>query len=312
MTAMADTTPATTPWFGVHTGLQRTSTDELIALWHRIEELGFDWISIWDHFYAADASGDPDCLEAVACHAALATVTERVRCGSLVYSAGYRHPAVLANALATIDHLSGGRAVLGMGGGWLENEYRVYGIDYPSPGTRLRRLGESIQCVQSLLNGDGPTDFDGEFFHLEGAQCVPRPVQAHLPVWVGGGGEKVTLRIAAEHADGWNIPFVSPEAWAHKSRILDEHCAAVGRDPKAVARTVNVGIAQDDDDLRAQFAGMAEFVRPGVLVGVGQQLVDRVGEYLDAGAEAVILAMRTPFDLDALDRFADTVLPAFA
>lgn len=299
------------PWFGVHTGLQRTSTAELIDLWKRIESLGFGWASIWDHFYAADGTGDPDCLEAVACHAAMATVTDRVRCGSLVYSAGYRHPAVLANALATIDQLSNGRAVLGMGGGWAEGEYRAYGIPYPSPGTRLRILSESIQCVQSLLNGE-TTNFEGEFFTMTDAQCVPRPVQAHLPVWVGGGGEKVTLRIAAEHADGWNIPFVAPEEWARKSAILDGHCAAVGRDPKAVTRTVNVGIAKDDDDLRQQFGKIAEFVRPGVLMGEGQELVDRVGEYVDAGAEAVILAMRTPFDLAALDRFAETVIPAFA
>lgn len=301
---------ASSPWFGVHTGLQRTSTDELISLWKRIEELGFEWASIWDHFYAADGSGDPDCLEAVSCHAALAVVTERIRCGSLVYSAGYRHPAVLANAIATIDQLSGGRAVLGLGGGWLEGEYAAYGIPYGSAGERLRRLGESIQCVQSLLNEDR-TNFEGEFFTMTDAQCVPKPVQDHLPVWVGGGGEKVTLRVAAQYADGWNLPFISPEEWARKSGILTAHCEDVGRDPKAVTRTVNVGIAKDDDDLRQQFANIAEFVRPGVLMGEGQELVDRVGEYIDAGAEAVILAMRTPFDLEALDRFAETVIPAF-
>jgi alkanesulfonate monooxygenase SsuD/methylene tetrahydromethanopterin reductase-like flavin-dependent oxidoreductase (luciferase family) len=247
----------------------------------------------------------------VACHAALATATERIRCGSLVYSAGYRHPAVLANAIATIDQLSNGRAVLGLGGGWLEGEYRAYGIPYGSPGERLRRLGESIQCIQSLLNEDR-TNFEGEFFTMTDAQCVPKPVQDHLPVWVGGGGEKVTLRVAAQYADGWNLPFISPEEWARKSGILTAHCEDVGRDPAAITRTVNVGIAKDDDDLRQQFDKIAEFVRPGVLMGEGQELVDRVGEYVEAGAEAVILAMRTPFDLEALDRFAETVLPAFA
>lgn len=299
------------PWFGVHTGLQRTSTGELVDLWKRIEELGYGWASIWDHFYAADGTGDPDCLEAVACHTALAMATERIRCGSLVYSAGYRHPAVLANALATIDHLSGGRAVLGLGGGWAEVEYRAYGIDFPSAGTRLRMLEESIQCVRSLLHHDR-TDFQGEFFTMTDAQCVPRPVQDHLPVWVGGGGEKVTLRIAAAHADGWNIPFVSPETWARKSAILDEHCAEVGRDPKAITRTVNVGLVRDEDDLRQAFGGIADFVRPGVLIGAGQELVDRVGEYLDAGADAVIIAARAPFDVPALERFAEAVIPAYA
>ena len=124
-------------------------------------------------------------------------------------------------------------------------------------------------------------------------------------------GEKVTLRVAAQYADGWNLPFISPEEWARKSAILDGHCDAVGRDPKAVTRTVNVGIAKDDADLRQQFDKIADFVRPGVLMGEGQELVDRVGEYIEAGAEAVIVAMRTPFDLEALDRFAETVIPAF-
>ncbi|MCB0972617.1 MAG: LLM class flavin-dependent oxidoreductase, partial [Acidimicrobiales bacterium] len=138
-----------------------------------------------------------------------------------------------------------------------------------------------------------------------------KPVQDHLPIWVGGGGEKVTLRIAAEHADGWNIPFVGPDAWAHKNQVLTQHCDDVGRDPSDITRTVNLGLARDDDDLRAQFAEISEFVRPGVLNGRGQELVDRIGEYVDAGAEGVILALRSPFDTDALDAFAAEVLPAF-
>ena len=305
---MADASSA--PWFGVHTGLQRTTTSELIGLWRQIEDLGFDWISIWDHFYAADGSGDPHCLEAVACHAALATVTERVTCGSLVYSAGYRHPAVLANAIATIDQLSDGRAALGLGGGWLRGEYDAYGIPYGTPGERLALMRESITCVRSLLRNE-VTNFDGEHFTMNDARCEPKPVQDHLPIWVGGGGEKVTLRIAAEHADGWNIPFVGPDAWAHKNQVLTQHCEDLGRDPSEVARTVNLGLARDDDDLRAQFAEIAEFVRPGVLNGSGQELVDRIGEYVDAGAQGIMLALRSPFDTDALDAFAAEVLPAF-
>ena len=120
--------------FGVHAGLQNTSIAELQGLWRRIEELGFDWISIWDHFYAADNTGNPHCLEAITTHAALASTTERVQCGSLVYSAGYRHPAVLANAIATLDQIAEGRVVLGLGGGWLQQEYDVYGMHYGTPG----------------------------------------------------------------------------------------------------------------------------------------------------------------------------------
>ena len=303
--------PAMTVRFGVHTGLQRTSIAELQGLWSRIEELGFDWISIWDHFYAADGTGDPDNLEAVVTHAALAASTSRVRCGSLVYSAGYRHPAVLAKAMATLDQLADGRVTLGLGGGWLAQEYRDYGIPFGTAGERLALLRESIQCIRGLLTKD-VTDFAGEHVTLTGARCEPKPVQARLPIWVGGGGERVTLRIVAEHADGWNIPFVSPEEWARKSAVLDEHCAAVGRDPGDVTRSVNVGMAFTEEELAAQFGAIAEFVRPGVLTGSTQEVIDRVGAYVEAGAEWVILAMRSPFDRDGLERFAAEVLPAFS
>jgi alkanesulfonate monooxygenase SsuD/methylene tetrahydromethanopterin reductase-like flavin-dependent oxidoreductase (luciferase family) len=295
--------------FGVHTGLQHTSIAELNELWGRIETLGFEWISIWDHFYAADGSGDPHCLEAVTAHAALAAATTDVTCGSLVYSAGYRHPAVLANAMATLDQIAEGRVVLGLGGGWMKHEYAAYGMRYGSPGERLRMLSEYIQCVRGLLTQD-TTTFAGEFFTLTDAKCEPKPLQGRLPIWVGGGGEKVTLPIVAEHADGWNVPFIAPDEWARKAMVLDEHCAAVGRDPKEITKTVNVGMAFTDEELTRQFGPMANFVKPGVLSGSVQAMVDKVSGYVGAGAEQVILAMRAPFDRDGLERFASEVIPA--
>jgi len=294
--------------YGVHTGLQRTGTDELRDLWRRIEGLGFDWISIWDHFYAADLS-DFHCHEAVASHAALACSTERVRCGSLVYCAAYRHPAVLANAITTIDHLSGGRADLGLGAGWSEAEYTAYGIPFPGPKIRLDLLEEAARVIRSLLREE-TTDFHGTYFDLTDARCEPKPVQAELPIWIGGGGEKVTLRIAAEHADGWNVPFIPPDEWARKSKVLDEHCATVGRDPAEIVKTVNVGMAFTEEELTRQFGRMASYVKPGVLSGSVQEMVDKVGGYVEAGAQWVILAMRAPFDRDGLERFATEVVPA--
>src|SRR5256714_11612991 len=166
--------------FGVHAGLQNTSMEALRALWRRVEHLGFGWISIWDHFYSATLGDDPECLEAVATHAALACDTTRVRCGSLVYSVGYRHPAVLANAISTIDHLSGGRADLGLGAGWSQIEYQAYGIPFPSVGQRLDILEESIQCVRGLLR-DTTTTFQGKHFQLTDARHEPTPDQAALP-----------------------------------------------------------------------------------------------------------------------------------
>ena len=295
--------------FGVHTGLQNTSIAELQELWARIEALDFDWISIWDHFYAADNTGNPHCLEAITSHTALAASTTRVTCGSLVYSAGYRHPAALANAIATMDQVANGRIVLGLGGGWLQAEYDAYGLHYGSAGERLRMLNEYIQCVRGLLTQER-TSFSGEFFTLTDAQCEPKPVQARLPIWIGGGGEKVTLRLVAEHADGWNVPFIPPDEWARKSKVLDEHCATVGREPAEIVKTVNVGMAFTEEELTRQFGRMANYVKPGVLSGSVQEMVDKVGGYVEAGAQWVILAMRAPFDRDGLERFATEVVPA--
>jgi F420-dependent oxidoreductase-like protein len=289
--------------FGVHTGLQHTTAESLRGLWRRIEDLGFGWISIWDHFYAATGVDDAENLEAVALHAALACDTTHVRCGSLVYSVGYRHPAVLAKMISAIDHLSGGRADLGLGAGWSQIEYEAYGIPFPSVKVRMDQLEEAIQCVRGLLR-DEVTTFQGEHFRLSNARCEPRPVQAELPIWVGGGGEQRTLRIAARWADGWNVPFIDPATFAHKRAVLHRHCDEVGRDPAAIRCAVNVGLAWTDDSLRGQFGAMAEFVRPGVLTGSDAQVIDRIGEYVAAGADQVNLALRAPFDAEALDRFS--------
>jgi len=293
--------------FGVHTGLQHTTMDELRDLWRRIEALGFDWISIWDHFYAADMSGY-HCHEAVAAHAALACETSRVRVGSLVYCAGYRHPAVLANAIVTIDHLSGGRADVGLGAGWSQAEYEAYGIPFPGVGARLDLLAEHARVVRSLLREE-VTNHHGEHFDLTDARCEPKPVQSALPIWIGGGGEKRTLRIVAEVADGWNVPFVDPATFGHKRSVLAQRCDALGRDPAEIRCAVNVGLAWDDDSLRLQFGGLAEYVRPGVLGGSDGEVVDRIGEYVAAGADQVNIALRAPWDAEALDRLAPLLAP---
>ncbi len=294
--------------FGVHTGLQYVSIADLRAAWRRIEDAGYDWISIWDHFYAADLTGGAECLEAVATHSVLAVDTERVRCGSLVYSIGYRHPAVIANAIATIDRLSGGRVTLGMGAGWCEPEYRAHGIPFPEARVRLAQLEEGVQCVRRLLDGES-VDFAGEHFTLDEARCEPAPVQHPFPVWVGGGGEQVTLRIVARHAEGWNAPFVSPEGYARKAEVLERHCEDVGRDPASIDKAVNLPLAWTGEGLEERFGALLPVVEPSVLSGSTQQVVDRVGEYVEGGVDWVIVAARAPFDLEGLERFASEVIP---
>jgi len=290
--------------FGVHVGLQHTTTDDLRGAWRTIEDLGFDWISVWDHFYGA--TGRPDdaaCLEAVALHAALACTTSRVTVGSLVYSIGYRHPAVLAKAITAIDLLSGGRAAMGIGAGWAEVEYNAYGIPFPEIKVRMDQLEEGIQCLRGLLH-DEVTDFEGTYFNLQQARNEPRPAQRKLPIWIGGGGEKRTLRMAAQYADGWNVPFIAPDQFAHKCQVLNEHCERVGRNPGEITRAINVGLAFTEESLVQQFGKIADLVRGGVLSGSDDQMVDRIGQYVEAGADQVNIALRAPFDLESVERFA--------
>ncbi len=298
---------------GVHTGLEHTSIADLRRVWRHAEDLGVDWISVWDHLTSSEvtspdptrARGELDgCHEAVAAHAALACSTERVRCGSLVYCAGYRHPAVLAKAITTIDHLSGGRAELGLGAGWAESEYRAFGFPFLPAGGRLDLLEETAVAVRLLLDEE-VVDLSGEHVELRSARCDPRPLQAHVPIWIGGGGERRTLRIVARHADGWNVAFVSPAALAHKHAVLRDHCEAVGRSPAAVRCSVNVGVAADEADLRARFGRAADAVRPAVLTGSAGEMADRIGAYAQAGADQINLAVRAPWDPDLLERAVD-------
>ena len=292
--------------YGVHTGLQHTTYDELVDLWHRIEAAGYGWISVWDHFYAAGLTGDPTCLEAVAAHAALAAETERVQVGCLVYCAGYRHPAVLAKSITTIDHISGGRAAMGIGAGWSQVEYDAYGIPFPSTSERLAILDESAACLRGLLRDD-KTTFTGNHFQLTDAQNVPRPVNPELPLWIGGGGERKTLRTVAKYADGWNVPFISPDQFAAKRAVLAEHCEAVGRDISEITCAINVGYSQSEEDFEKQFGLLRMGVRPGVLMGSDQEIVDKLGAYVEAGAGQVNIAVRAPWDPEALERFAALV-----
>jgi F420-dependent oxidoreductase-like protein len=293
--------------FGVHTGLQGTTADEMIGLWQQIEAFGYDWISIWDHFYGASLNDDPDCLEAVAMHSALACSTQHVRCGSLVYSVGYRNPAVLANAITAIDHLSHGRAEIGIGAGWSEIEYRAYGIPFPNVGTRMDQLEEGIQCLRGLLH-DETTDFEGKWFTLADARNAPAPIQPTLPIWVGGLGEKRTLPIAARYADGWNGAAISPETFVHKSAVLDRQCEAAGRDPSDIRRAVNLPLVWGDEDFKS-YGGLAEVVRPGAIFGSHEQVRDRIGQYVDAGVQQINFSVRAPYTrtADDLERLANVL-----
>lgn len=305
--------------FGIHTGPQNCTIDDLRRAWRIADERGFEWASVWDHFYPALTDPGGTCFEAVSIMTALACETRRVRVGCLVFCAAYRNPAVLANAAVTIDHVSGGRLELGLGCGWSQAEFDAYGIPFLPIRDRLDQLEETAQIVRSLFDNERTT-FHGKHFRVTDAYCNPKPLQRRPRIWLGGSGEKRFLRMVARHADAWNVPFVGPDVYAQKNRVLDDWCGRERRDPKSVLRTVNLGLAMSRDEaaarkkragLEVQFGAFLPMVEPGMLIGTPQQVIDRIGAYGRAGVEWTILALRAPFDWESLDLFIEHVMPAF-
>lgn len=245
---------------GVQLHPQATTVEDLRAAWREADAMGVDSIWVWDHFFPLYGDADAAHFEAYTLLAAMAADTERARIGALVTCNSYRNPELLADMARTIDHVSGGRFVLGIGSGWFERDYAEYGYEFGTAAGRLRALGEALPRIEARL-----------------AKLNPGPV-GPLPILIGGSGEKVTLRLVAQHADAWNA-FGPPEAFRAKNEVLDRWCAEVGRDPSAIERTVAV--------------------RPG-----------EVGDwaaYADAGAEHVIVMLGAPFDLGPVAELVEAV-----
>jgi alkanesulfonate monooxygenase SsuD/methylene tetrahydromethanopterin reductase-like flavin-dependent oxidoreductase (luciferase family) len=308
--------------FGIHAGPQDCTLDELRRLWRFADDREFHWCSVWDHLYSISDLTNPanPSYEALTAMAALAATTTRVRVGCLVFCVGYRNPGVLCKAAVTIDHLSGGRAEIGLGAGWNEREFSAFGMPFLPIKDRLDQLEEHAIVLRRLFDGERVT-FEGKHVRLTDALCDARPAQPRLRLWIGGQGEKRLLRMVARHADGWNVPFLAPEVYAQRNRTLDDWCVKEGRDPRAITRTINVGLAIGADDaevarqeslLPGMFGGLTELVKPGILIGTPARVIDRIGEYARAGAEWVILALRAPFDWNGLELFVRDVMPAFA
>jgi alkanesulfonate monooxygenase SsuD/methylene tetrahydromethanopterin reductase-like flavin-dependent oxidoreductase (luciferase family) len=304
--------------FGIHIGQQNIEVDELRKLWTYVDRNGFEWVSVWDHMYCRTNDADPH-HEAVALMAALAMDTENVEIGNLVFCAAYRNPGILVKSLITIDHLSGGRANAGIGAGWHEPEFKAFGIPFLPVKGRMDMLEEHAASMKSLLNNE-VTNYDGEHVQLTNAYMNPRPLRDKLPLWVGGAGEKRTLRIAARHADGWNAPYIGPEEYAHKMNVLDQWCEKEGRDPSEITRSLNLGFYMSADEAGAaaarqkyfdQFQEQAEDRIGGHLIGSPQEVIDRLGEFQQAGIDRINIAFRPPVDWDALHAFVEEVMPAF-
>lgn len=304
--------------FGLHGITQDCTIDDLRRLWTWADGAGFDWISTADHFEEAPPKDrNSDVFEAVAVMAAIAGATRHVRVGCLVFCVNFRNPGLLAKSLATIDHLSGGRVECGIGAGWHANEHRAFGLPFEGIGVREDRLEEYAQCLRLLF--DQPTaSFSGKHFVLDEARCNPKPVQPHVRIWIGGGGEKRTLPAAAKYADGWNCPYVGIEDIVRKLRILDELCERGGRDPQSLLRTANAGFYMGVDARAAErgrktleaWGGHLQD-RTGFLLGTPAEVVDQVATYRQTGVHRLSIGVRAPFDWEALEAFAEDVMPKF-
>ncbi len=274
--------------------------DSLLALATHAERTGWDGVYLADHFMPMTGDPTTPSNEALAYVAALAATVPRVRIGTMVCGNTYRHPAVLAKQAATIDQVSGGRFVLGLGAGWQENEHTAYGIPFHTVKTRLDMLEEACQVVKGLTTQE-LTDFDGHHYTLQSAPLSPKPVQQPLPLLVGGGGERRTLRIAARYADEWNT-WGTPEVIAHKIAVLDQHCADVGRDPGAIRRSAQALLFLSDDPAESERARSAPAPMPK-LVGGPDEIAERLAAYAAVGVDEFLVNERS-FSGDTAARLA--------
>ena len=295
--------------FSVWPGAQQPWAGTLELAQHA-ERTGWDGLWYADHFMPnqADVSGPVN--EAWTTLAGLAAAVPRIRLGTLVTGNTYRHPTVLAKMAAGVDLISAGRVVLGLGSGWQENEHAAYGIEFDTVPGRLRRLEEACQIITSLFANERTT-FAGRYYQVTDAPLEPKPVQKPLPLMIGGGGEKRTLRITARYANEWNV-WGDPATLRAKMAILDEHCASVGRDPKAIQLSAVALLAMNDDP------AFVDRVRAGgrpVIGGTAEQVRATIAEYQAAGVQEIIIpdftVGRGPVRLANYDRFMDEVASRF-
>ncbi len=312
----------TPPLKSLHWGLQssphQVTYGELLQLWQHADALGYDSAWLFDHF--VPISGDPagPCFEGWTLLAALAAQTRRLHAGCLVTSAVYRPPAVLAKMGATLDVVTGGRLEMGIGAGWFEGEARAYGLPFPPTGERLARLDEAIQVIRLLWTNE-VSDFAGKYYTLAGARCAPKPVQQPAPaIWVGGQGEKVTLRITAQRADGWDTDMLPLDLYRHKLDVLGEHCQKAGRDPASIRKMIHFSavIGEDEGDTRRRAESLArrwstslDDLHGRVLLGTPSQAAHQLAAYAALGVEHFVLSLQAPYDMRTVELYINEVAP---
>jgi F420-dependent oxidoreductase-like protein len=276
--------------YAVKTPPQHGTWPEILDLWRAADDMEvFESAWTMDHFYPLSPPLDGTELESWTLLAALAQATRRLRLGCMVNGMHFRHPAVTANMAATLDHIAGGRFHLGLGAGWFEPEAEAYGIPLGTLTERFDRFDEGVEVIVSLLTRP-TTTFAGRYYRLTDARCEPKPVQDRIPIVIGGRGPRRTLRTVARWADHWDVARPGdPAAWSRLDGVLREHCAAIGRDPGEIRRSVHLMWAADDDPAA---------------------LADAAAGFGAAGVDLVIFSMRGPYDAGLLDPLAKALREA--
>ncbi len=291
-----------------------------VELAQQIEAWGYDHLWVYDHVETVPRREPTHVFEAFTFLAAIAQHTRTIKLGQLVTCASYRNPGLLAKTAACVDVMSGGRLVFGLGAGWYDREYQAYGYEFMGAGARIAYLDESLEVIRRLWTEETVTH-EGRFLRFDGAYCDPKPVQSLPQIWVGGGGERKTLAVAARHATHTNWQ-VGLDQFVHKSEVLARHCDDVGRDPDSIVRThgPDCRIFDTERELREWCAspngghprkqGTDDDYIANQLVGTPEMVAEKVQAYVDAGCREFVLWFRDAPSGESMERFAREVAPA--
>jgi len=283
------------------------------------EKAGYDSIWVYDHFHTVPTPEIETTFEAWTITAGLARDTSRIRIGQMVMCNGYRNPALLAKIASTVDVMSHGRVICGLGAGWYEHEWRAYGYGFPETRDRMRAFKEAVEIVIRMWTDEKAT-FKGEYYSIDGAINEPKGVQRpHIPLWSGGGGEKVTLKLVAQWGDACNVGAGNVEVVRQKLAVLRGHCEALGRDYNTLIRSSNLNLfllqdGTDPEKVTAQARGKTSYEEysKGVFVATVGQASERIHQLVEAGANYIITYFpRVAYDQTPLQRFAAEVMPQF-
>jgi F420-dependent oxidoreductase-like protein len=305
--------------FGIQTPQEGATYAALKAHWQEAEKLGYDSIWLDDHFFSVATARTDDQLECWTTLAGLAEATSKIRFGALVTCNSFRQPSLLAKISSAVDVISGGRLEFGFGAGWFEAEHIAYGFPFPKPSERMAKADEALQIIKKMWTEESPS-FEGRYYTIKDAVNQPKPVQKpHPPIWIGGTGEKLLLRLVAKYANVWNTGL-SPADYKQKIQVLNEHCAAVGRDPNEIEKTwFGQTIVYDDPvkgrqrvEARAQRQGVSvEEFSKRVLWGTTEECIEKLNQWVDVGVTHFIFMFGRVDDLRSTRLFAEKVMPAF-